>query len=238
LRRRPRATAARNVRQAPRLPGPHHKFPVTREGTEGLAKHTVVRPTDVAAPGFKLPIVLWGNGGCRESNEEFRYFLTRLASYGVFVVANGAPENPYRPEQLTGLVTPDSRKLVAGLDWALQSRFRDHLDSARVVMMGQSCGGWEAVDASRDPRVDSTIVWNNGSGVVAGDVANLHGPTLFVSGGLLDYTLPFTLAGYARATVPAVHADHERGEHTGLWDDLPGGRHTPLQDEPPLLAAQ
>ncbi len=237
-RRSPRASAARRVRQGPRLPGPQHDFPVTREATDGLAKHTVLRPTDLDATGFKLPIVLWGNGGCRESNEEFRYFLRRLASYGVFVVANGAPEIPYRPEQLTGILTPDSRKLVAGLDWALKSRFRDRLDPDRVVMMGQSCGGWEAVDASRDPRVDSTVVWNNGSGLTAGDVANLRGPTLFVSGGLLDYSLPFTLAGYTRAAVPAVYADHERGEHTGLWDDRPDGSHTALQDEPPLLAAQ
>jgi dienelactone hydrolase len=235
---RPRArTAAVRGAATPRLPGPEHAFAVTRQGDPELPDHTILRPADLDAPGFKLPLVLWANGGCRQSNEEFRYFLTRLASYGVFVVANGAPANPYRPEQLGGIVTPDPQLLIDAMDWALASRFRDHIDTSRIVVMGQSCGGWEAVDASRDERVRTTIVWNNGAGPLAGNVANLHAPTLFVSGGVGDYTLALTLTGYARATVPAVYADHSGGGHTGLWDDNPDGTHTPLQDEPPLLAA-
>ena len=49
--------------------------------------------------------------------------------------------------------------------------------------MGQSCGGLEAIEASSDPRVDSTVLWNSGifaSGGIGGvdktALTRLHGP--------------------------------------------------------------
>jgi hypothetical protein len=230
------------------VPGPAHDFAVTRAADPGLPGHTVIRPSDLTAVGFKLPIVIWGNGGCRNSNEEFRYFLTRLAALGYFVVANGPPENPYNSAELLGILDPQAHKLTDALNWSLKQNaleggpYYDALDPTRVVMMGQSCGGWEAVDASADARVRTTIVWNNGGDPHAGNVAKLHAPTLFVSGGFYDYTLAEAVLGYTftPSTVPAAHADYGDGGHTGLWDDPPAPQQPPnaMQREPPLVAAQ
>ena len=222
------------------VPGSGQAFAVTREGDASLPDHTIFRPADLGAPRFKLPIVVWGNGGCRESNEEFRYFLTTLGSMGYFVVANGAPENPYVPSQATGLVRPQPRKLIEAIDWAIAqnaspaSRFHDRLDPTRVVAMGQSCGGGEAIDASADPRVDATIAWNP----YFGDARVLHAPVLYVSGGAGDYTVANTLAQWERTTVPAVYADKSDGGHTDMWDDPIDGSPspTPLQREPVAIA--
>jgi hypothetical protein len=228
------------------MPGPSHAFPVTREGDPGLADHTIVRPTDLDAVGFRLPIVVWGNGGCRDSNEEFHYFLTHFAAYGFFVVANGPPENPYHPEELNGIADPQPEKLITAIDWAVAenarkgSKYYGKLDTSRIAVMGQSCGAWEAIDASADPRVKSTISWNNGGDPHAGDVSKLHAPVAFVSGGQGDYTLAETTQAYARTSVPAIHADNANAGHTGLWDDPSDGSAPPgpYQDEPLAIAPQ
>src|SRR5690349_9029010 len=74
-------------------PGPDQHYAVVREGSASLPDHTIIRPADIDDIPFRLPIVVWANGGCRDTNEEFHYFLTHFAAYGYFIVANGPPEN-------------------------------------------------------------------------------------------------------------------------------------------------
>ena len=222
------------------LPGPSHAFPVVREGASDLPDHTIIRPADVGAPSFKLPVVVWGNGGCRDSNEEYHYFLTHFAAYGYFIIANGPPENPYHPEELAGIADPQPAKLIAAMDWAVKHAADYRLDTSRIAVMGQSCGAWEGIDASADKRVISTVSWNNGGDPHAGDVSKLHAPILYVRGGQDDYTSAITLQSYARTTVPAVLANLEPAGHTGLWDDpsAPAQPPGPYQDEPLLVGSQ
>ena len=222
------------------IPGPQHKFPITREGDAGLPEHTIFRPTDLTSPQFKLPIVAWANGGCRRSNEEFRYFLMSFSAMGYFVVANGAPENPFVPSETAGLANPQPHQLIDAVDWAVKqnaspsSRFYNRIDDRRIVVMGQSCGGGEAVTASADPRVDATIAWNQ----YLGDPSGVHAPILFVSGADQDFTYPMTLANYQRSAVPAVSASNPAVGHTNMWDDPADGSPPPgpLQNEPLVIA--
>src|SRR4051812_3066116 len=131
-------------------PGPEHNYGVWRGGDASLPDHTIIRPADLDLP-FKLPIVVWGNGGCRDTNEEYHYFLTHFAAYGYFIVANGPPENPYHPEELNGIADPQPGKLIAAIDWAVAENARKggkyygKLDTSRIAVMGQSCGAWEAI---------------------------------------------------------------------------------------------
>src|ERR1700712_2229306 len=51
---------------------------------------TVYAPkTSVAS--VKLPVMVWGNGGCTNSGTIFYDFLVEVASYGYLIVANGPP---------------------------------------------------------------------------------------------------------------------------------------------------
>ena len=53
------------------------RLPVVRVGDARLPDHTVLRPRDTTP--FLLPVLLWGNGGCRTTNQEHTRFLNDLA---------------------------------------------------------------------------------------------------------------------------------------------------------------
>ena len=225
-------------------PSPTNLFQVTVEaaGTTdavGRPAHTVYRPQHLETVPFDMPVVMWANGGCRRGNQEFHYFLTQLASFGYFVVANGDPNHPFTAAELHTLLQPDPAKLISGLDWALavnadpQSPYFKRLDGSRVVMMGQSCGGREAGAASADARVTTSILWNaqycgpvevgpaKTTDIPPRDecIARLHAPTLWVSGGPGDTTYADVQGDYERSRVPSVWADNPSVGHTLLWED-------------------
>lgn len=202
---------------APGRPGPDRHYPVVRTGDPRLPDHTLLHPAGPVP--FALPVVVWGNGGCRQTNEEYRVFLTGLAAEGFLVVANGAPDSPFvpgRPEP--AIERPQA--MTAALDWAVAEStrpggaFRGRIDTGRMVLMGQSCGASEALTASADPRVRTTVAWNNG-----GDSSRLHAPALFVTGGPDDDTGGSTRRVFRKARVPAVLVDKSDGGHIGLWND-------------------
>lgn len=198
-------------------PGPGRHDAVLREGDPRLPGHTVLHPAgDVP---FLLPVVVWGNGGCRTTNEEYHVFLTGLASQGFLVIANGAPDKPFfHGDTEKAVLRP--HLLTEAIDWAVTensragSRFQGRIDTRRIAVMGQSCGAAEALTASSDPRVRTTVAWNDG-----GSTTGLHAPVLFVSGGPGDETYDETRQAYAQVKVPAVHADNPAVGHVGLWDD-------------------
>ena len=229
------------------MPGPSHHFAIVREGEANLPDHTVLRPADLSAPAFKLPIVVWGNGGCRDSNEEYHYFLTHFAAYGYFIVADGPPGNPYNPSEVSGLIDPQPQKLIAGIDWAVRansdpkSPFYGRLDTKRIAVMGQSCGGWETMDASADPRVDTSVVWNSGIDIYSpSDVTKLHAPVLYGYGGVTDFVNWDAIGSYELTNVPTVLADNANAGHTGMWDDPtpPAQPPGPYQNDPLLVASE
>ena len=61
-----------------------------------------------------------------------------------------------------------SAQLIDALNWTigengcLASRHYRKLDTAKIAIMGQSCGGVQAIDASADPRVTLAVVWDSG----------------------------------------------------------------------------
>ena len=227
-------------------PGPEHNYADSRTGAASLPEHTIIAPANVEDVPFRLPIVVWGNGGCRDTNEEYHYFLTHFAAYGYFIVANGPPGNRYDPSELTGLLNPQPQKQIAAMDWAVKqnadptSPYFNRLDTSRIVATGQSCGGWETTDASADPRVKTSMVWNSGANAYHPQgVLDLHAPVLYVDGGKTDYVAWESNLTYQATSVPTVLAEHADAGHTGLWDDPTDGPPPgPYQNEPLVIAQQ
>jgi hypothetical protein len=184
-----------------------------------LPAHTIYRPQDLSAFGGKnkLPVVIEGNGGCANSSEQLAGFLAEIASHGFIVIAVG----PVRDVifGMSGLDRTDSKSLLDAMDWAIEqnndpgSPYYHKIDPQNIAVMGQSCGGLQALTVSNDPRVKTTIALNSGifattpslpsnistdklqgdsnlkislPAVQKSDLKNLHAPVIYLVGGKTD----------------------------------------------------
>jgi hypothetical protein len=216
---------------------PGDRVPLTQryasmyETDSRIPGHTVYRPTNLAEVRDPMPIVVWGNGACSANGTWFQEFLLPLAAHGVLVVASGTPNG-------SGQTTPDM--LVDAIDWAVGengragSKYLGKLDTSAVAAMGQSCGGLEAMGASSDPRVGSTVLWNSGifpsgglGGVDKSALNRLHAPVAWFTGGQSDIAYANAVDDYQRvpSRVPAVLGHYDDVGHTGLFVDPEVERH-------------
>lgn len=201
----------------------------------GSMDHAVYRPSDLAVlpARAKLPIVVWGNGGCARSSGGFAGFLRTIASYGYLVVTTAAPEG------VTDRATADD--LRKGLDWAFAEANRSgsplagKIDTDKVAVMGVSCGGVLTLSLAGDPRVDTIGVFN--SGVSAPNAGNaipgnptteilktIHGPTLYLDGAEPDFMTPVAKANFeAIDHVPIFYGSRDNAGHSATYFHPNGG---------------
>jgi len=223
-----------------------------------LPTHTVYRPAELARAG-KLPVVVWGNGACWNVGNSFRWFLSDIASYGYLVIATGPIEkrvlrrgmDPMTPIPAAGPppanvnIPPSASKssqLIDAMDWAIaQNERRDsplyhRLDTSGFAVMGQSCGGAQALEASVDPRVRTTVLWNSGlfpeptsmgggAALSRDDLKRLlHAPTAFISGDDEDSAFANANANFDLIThVPVLRAWARGMLHSGTYSERNGG---------------
>ncbi|MFE5243865.1 MULTISPECIES: poly(ethylene terephthalate) hydrolase family protein [unclassified Streptomyces] len=200
--------------------GPH---PAGYETVATLPGHTVYRP-DILPAGEKLPVVAWGNGACRADGTWFENILTEFASHGFLVIASGVPGGSGRTS---------SDMLIEAVDWAVaaasdpDSRFRGRIDTSRIAVMGQSCGGLETMEIADDPRIDTTVMWN--SGLMSRldkriQLPRLHAPIAYFIGGPDDIAYENAADDWDRlpAGLPAFSGNLDVG-HYGTYAEPNGG---------------
>src|SRR5687767_1893168 len=188
--------------------------------------HVVYRPADLAPfPGRDtLPVMVWGNGGCAINSTRYAGFLTTIASHGFVVLATAA-----QPGAAGGRATADN--LRAAIAWAetengrAGSPLNGKIALDRVAVMGQSCGGFLALELGADPRVDTIGVFNSGAqGDVAATVAKLRGPVLLINGHDRDFAMAWSDATFdAINNLPAFSGARKNAGHTATVDHPGGG---------------
>ena len=247
----------------PTPPGP---YAVTVEANPALPKHTIYRPTDMAKFTGKnqLPVIAWGNGACSNAGLLFENFLTEIASYGYVIVASGPKDAPLpafarRPAGAAPIPAPPAASpgngapipppmtkdedLQTALNWAVAetahkgSPYEGKLDPAKIAVMGQSCGGLQAVFNSADPRVKTSIIWNSGtfpdngqpagasmSGAKKASLAKIHAPIAYFSGGPQDVAQANAEDDFKRIEGVPVFWGWIYSGHGGTYDQPGGGR--------------
>jgi hypothetical protein len=244
-------TAREAYNRMPDTPGsgPYRAF---KQIAAGLPDHVLYRPEDLAPFGAnrKLPILLWGNGGCLADGASARLHLAEIASHGYLAIAPGGIRSGPGASSAPNMERSDPRKLppvettasalIAGLDWALRenerraSPFYHKLDPGRVAVAGHSCGGLQALQVAADPRIRAVIINNSGifadgSNPIPGIevhkalLGSLHTPILYILGGPADVAYPNGMDDFAHIDrVPVIVANIASG-HGGTFAQPNGG---------------
>jgi lysophospholipase L1-like esterase len=156
---------------------PTGSYKVVMEVDETLPNHTIYRPEDLNNFPKKdhLPVLIMSGPGCNTDGDFYRPFWTEIASHGYIVFAIGRPiekGNFPRP----WINTADD--YLTALNWIFAensrkgSMFFGKIDTSKVALFGQSCGGIQALRIADDPRISTLVFWNSGS-LLMGNV----GPT-------------------------------------------------------------
>ncbi|MBQ1031291.1 cellulose binding domain-containing protein [Micromonospora sp. C97] len=196
-------------------------YPADYETSTTLANHTIFRPQTL--PSERLPIVVWGNGGCSANGLSQGNFLREIASHGFLAIANGAPN---------GSGSTTSQMLTQSIDWAVAensrqgSKYYNKIDTSKVAVAGFSCGGLEAYAVSNDPRVTTTGIFSSGLLNDADDyqLRRLTKPIAYFVGGPSDIAYPNAMDDWGKlpAGLPAFMGNLNVG-HGGTYDQTNGG---------------
>ena len=214
-------TIALNAPSADAAVGGSGPYPADYETSTGLPSHTIYRPQSL--PSERLPIVVWGNGGCSANGLSQLNFLREIASHGFLAIANGAPN---------GSGSTTSQMLTQSIDWAVAensragSKYYGKLDTTRIAVAGFSCGGLEAYAVSNDSRVTTTGIFSSGL-LNDGDdyqLRRLTKPIAYFIGGPSDIAYPNAMDDWGKlpAGLPAFMGNLNVG-HGGTYDQTNGG---------------
>jgi len=260
----PRAAAAEMfARQAaiPDTPGTG-KFPAMKEEVASLPDHVVYRPAQLDKLGStKLGLYVFGNGGCSNDGASARLHLLEIASHGYLAIASGrlrsgpgatvprpATPPPAPPPQSgapPSLPPPatSAADLVAAIDWALKqnedpgSPYHNRIDPKAIAVSGYSCGGLQALEIAKDPRIKTLVIMNSGifnAGTVSAIpgmnpqkslLETLHTPTLYILGGETDIAYANGTDDFKRIEhVPVFLGNVLKVGHGGTYWEPNGGK--------------
>lgn len=201
----------------------------------GLPTHTVYYPdlADFSASNA-LPVLVWGNGACRNDGRRFERTLTKVASHGYLVVAVGNYEFDEEAPSTTGA------QMIEAIDWLETANSSDpalagKIDTARIAVMGQSCGGLMTIEAAHDPRIDTIGVINSGVYVGPGGLSlttatketleTIHTTALYINGGTNDAAYPNSNDDFERIQdTPVFYGVMEGAGHIATHRHQNGGR--------------
>ena len=208
----------------------------------GTASLRTFRPTslDKFPKSDTLPVVIWGNGGCAVDNTKYNGFLSTIASHGFLVVTTAGPP----PQEGAPRKQATAADLTAAVDWVEAENKRDgsplkgKIETRKIAVMGQSCGGALALTLGGDPRVGTIGVFNSGMQVGGGTpstsatfpgaeaLKKLHGPVLLINGHERDFMMARSKATYdAIDNEPAFYGARHGAGHTATVYHPGGGEY-------------
>jgi dienelactone hydrolase len=147
-----------------------------------------------------------------------------------------AAANPNAPSRAPGTTT--AAQLTESMDWAAKangdrsSPFYGRIDTTKVAVMGQSCGGVQALGVAGDPRITTMMIWNSGVGMIPNNppdpqavLDSIHSSIAFIHGEQAhDVAYPASVANAKALTKVAVFEGWQDGmTHIGTYGANNGG---------------
>ena len=201
-----------------------------------LGNFVVYRPKDLywaSCREKKLPILLWGNGGCMDTSVGYERMLVEIASQGYVVIALGELQQVYgdRPEVHTpSSMMADAIRWICRQAQDRESPYYDCVDTTLMAAAGHSCGGAQVLANAADPHLKTYVICNAGMGdmEMAGasrrSLDHLHGKILYLTGGPDDVAYANARLDVERIDhVPVYYADMPAAGHGGTYREPQGG---------------
>jgi hypothetical protein len=135
-----------------------------------LPEKTIYAPKEPPKDNIKMPVIVWGEGGCYKTGTFYQPYLTEIASHGYIVLANGPPVGgpPTTVADMGKLLTLGKNKvsdLQDSINWAKKGNGAKYgnIDASKIAAGGQSCGGTEALSISyKNDNIKLTFLVNSG----------------------------------------------------------------------------
>lgn len=210
-------------------PRPITDSKVAHEALPDLKFH-VYYPRDIMERKTPVPVISWGNGGCMPFDWMSTTLLERWAAAGFVVVTYNDPDA--KPRSVG--VDAQTAAQVRMLDWAEKAnaeggRFAGKLDTQRMVVGGNSCGGLTAFKAAWADKRPKAIFIVSGSALFPGvkdevrkaSASKVALPTLYIVGGPEDIARTPVRVEYEslRSGLPAVLIERSSGDHVAVSND-------------------
>lgn len=201
-----------------------------------LSDFVVYRPANLSDTHMRhgaMPVLIWANGGCSDSNLGYEQMLTEIASHGYVVVALGAMQEKSGDRKDGHTPASDVLKALDWIDQQSQTKGGDYyqlVDMSRVAAAGHSCGGAQVLSNATDPRLSTYLIMNAGmgdmemAGASRNSLAGIHGPVIYIVGGPTDIAYNNAIKDYSRIThQPVVLANMPNSGHGGTYGETHGG---------------
>jgi len=129
----------------------------------------------------------------------------------------------------------DAIKWAAAENARADSKYFKHLNTGKLAVMGQSCGGVQAIEVAADNRVTTAMIWNSGlfaqptnmgggKTLSKSDLALIHVPMAYISGDDTDIAFNNANADFDYlTTLPAFRAWERGVGHGGTYNQPNGG---------------
>lgn len=225
------------IEQSKRLDdGGSGPFKAIATSDSAFADFVVYRPEDIAAAvqaEGALAVVIFANGSCMDTSLPYERMLTEIASNGYLVIALGAMQTRSDDRELNkaaNAMMSQAIDLLTEQSLVKGSDFYRAVNLERIALAGHSCGGAQLLAMADDPRARTYLMFNSGIGDMTmaqasrQQLANLHGPTVYLVGGDSDVATANAQLDYQRINhVPVALGNALEGGHSGTYDQANGG---------------
>ncbi len=214
------------------------RFPSMTIDSGSLPGYSIYQPTDMAKAKKEhgsLPVFIFGNGGCSHNSGDYMPMFAELVNNGYIVIAVGTPDGKLASVPADYSASGKDDNLLDAVDWVCKqnsdptSEYYQSMDRFNIAVGGHSCGGAQAIAASYDPRIKTTIVLNAGmgnmhmAGASAESLKHLHSPILYLIGGPKDVAYPNAAIDVKNINHVAVVSANFPVGHGGTYREPQGG---------------